>query len=105
MIKCLKLYLRKGLIQYKHVNLKFRKLREATSTEFAEFIKTVDKKKECNVAILYDKFIERNDELENILKQNTFSKWIGLYSEIYGFKINVRRSSGKKFLKFQKVKR
>lgn len=98
MFDCVLIYLREGLILSKNQNLQLRKIIDATSREFVEFmdeqnIKTDGEDKK----VLYERF--QHDYPDYLyLRQNTFTKWIKSYCNIKGYTLQERRSSGRTYI-------
>lgn len=99
MIYCIKLYLNKGLIKCEDPMLTNRKIINATSVDFFEFVENEVKlnlkydKKE-----LYESFKSRiGYNLDTFgscpIKQNTFTKYLKVYTDYKGFKYNSSRSN------------
>ncbi|MGE5496473.1 MAG: hypothetical protein ACM3Q2_00260 [Syntrophothermus sp.] len=102
MLRCVKLYLEKGLVEYTPVNLKIRKLIESTRPEFEEFVKEELKiDNEYEKASIFTKFIRRYYDLSS-LKQNMFTKWLKNYAYIMELEYKERSSSGKQFFTLSK---
>jgi len=92
MIYCVREYLRKGLHQYRHVNLEKRRLRQQTSIDFANFIRAKEpgwyEKK-----ALFESFTEAYEGDYEWLTQRKFTRWCNQYGRIFtGEKLNDRQS-------------
>ncbi|MFH4964763.1 hypothetical protein V8G69_07135 [Gaetbulibacter sp. M235] len=93
-IKCIQLFLTKGLIQYDSPELKLRKLMNMTSDEFVEIMDA-----EYNVLNEYwnIKDIAVRFELKSNdknIKSKIVSEWMEFYALFRGYKINRRKSGG-----------
>lgn len=97
MFECVKIYLAEGLIYPQNKNLTERKIIDSTSREFKEFMDEQDLSEDTNKKVLYEKFQRKYPDYL-WLKQNTFSKWIKIYCEIGGLKLNEFRSNGCTFV-------
>lgn len=101
MIECCQYYLKNGLKEYEYVNLIRKKLIDETSPEFEEFIKDVPIGKEQNKKELFESFKKTYEDFGQ-MKQNSFSKWIKVYAELYELKIDERKSGAERFIMFRK---
>ena len=97
MFECVLIYLREGLISPKNQNLQLRKIIDATSREFVEFMDEQDRIEGWDKKILCDSFHSKYPDYM-LLKQNTFSKWIKSYCNIKSYKLNEVRSNGKTYI-------
>jgi hypothetical protein len=100
MIKCLKFYLRNGLVTYKYANLNQKKLIDMTSQEFVDFMSDVELGEVHQKKDLYKDFQEQNDGYDN-LKQNTFTRWIKIYANIMGYEVEEKRDNKTYFIKLK----
>ncbi|MEW6195602.1 MAG: bifunctional DNA primase/polymerase [Bacteroidota bacterium] len=101
MIECCQYYLKNGLKEYEYVNLIKKKLIDETAPEFEEFIKEIPIGKEHNKKELFESF-KRIYEDFGQMKQNSFSKWIKVYAELYDLKIDERKSGADRYITFRK---
>jgi len=104
MIKCLQLYLDKGLLKSEFVNLKTRKFSAATCHEFVEWCGAIGGQK--NPKLVFDKRIYKNDlyldfidenpdfapKSKMTISRNRFNKWLQSYSE---FKYDCKGNEGR----------
>lgn len=97
MFECVMIYLREGLISPKNQNLQLRKIIDATSREFVEFMNEQDVIEGFDKKILCDNFHKSYPDYM-LLKQNTFSKWLKSYCNIKSYKLNEVRSNGKTYI-------
>lgn len=95
MIECVQFYLKNGIVgQGSSEALDRKKLRDATSSEFLEFISIqkiegrVDKKQ------LYNDFIAYNPHGTKFLLQNTFTKWCREYFHYRGLEFEEKAING-----------
>ena len=101
MISCLQLYMNKGLVRSKFVNLKVRKLAQATSHEFIEWCGLIDGHAP-NIALLphekiykdglYIDFITENPDNQRKLSRTKFYRWLMTYGK---FKYDVAPLQGR----------
>lgn len=101
MIECCQYYLKNGLKEYEYVNLIKKKLIDETAPEFEEFIREIPTGKEQNKKELFESF-RRTYEDFGQMKQNSFSKWIKVYAELYELKIDERKSGADRYITFRK---
>lgn len=92
-------FLSNGLKDYEHVNLNMKKLIDETCNEFADFITKLPFNIERDKKELFEEFLEENESYKEIkyFKQNTFSKWIKKYCQIFDYQL-VERKSNKQYL-------
>ncbi len=98
MIGCLQLYLNKGLIKCKHVNLERKKLIDSTSEEFAEFFETIEPGKEYLKKDLFERFISENEDYAD-MELRRFTKWLKDAAQIRGKKSFQRRSDKERYIR------
>lgn len=96
MLKCVQLYLRKGLPVPIPINLEKRKLREETSKDFVEFMsEIVENGKRIYKKELWRLFKEAYPDWEK-LTSNRFSIWLKRYTEFADYNIEEKRDREKK---------
>ncbi len=98
MIGCLQLYLSKGLIQYKLVNLEKKKMIDSTCEEFVEFFESIEIGKEFQKKNLLENFRREYEEFAEI-QPVRFSRWLKEAAKIKGIKITERKSGTDRFIK------
>lgn len=101
MIECCQYYLKNGLKEYEYVNLIKKKLIDETAPEFEEFIKEIPIGKEQNKKELFESFKKTYEDFGQ-MKQNSFSKWIKVYAELYELKIDERKSGADRYITLRK---
>ena len=99
MVGCLQLYLNKGLIECKHINLEKKKMINSTSEEFAEFFESIDFSIEHNRRNLLEEYKKEYDDFEE-LKQTKFTRWLKEAGRIKGLRIVERKSGKDRFISF-----
>lgn len=99
MIECLQYYLTNGLVAYEYVNLTEKKLIDMTSVEFAEFVKDLKPNAEYEKKELHRQFKEAYEDYQH-LKQNTFTKWLKIYGNLYGLMVDEYRQDKVYFIRF-----
>ncbi|MHB8853677.1 MAG: bifunctional DNA primase/polymerase [Ignavibacteriaceae bacterium] len=104
MIDCCRLYLNKGLTEYRYINLDRKKLIDETSPEFEEFIKEIPLDVEHNKKELFERFKKEYEDFGQI-KQNTLTKWTKVYAQLYELRIEERKSGVDRFIIFQNKSR
>jgi hypothetical protein len=97
MISCLQLYLSKGLIQCKHINLEKKKMIDSTCEEFVEFFSEIEIGKEYLKKELFENFKKEYEEYAEI-QPVRFSRWLKETAKIKGIKINERKSGTERFI-------
>ena len=100
LIGCIQLYLKRGLIQYAFINLKKKKLIDATCPEFVEFFESLILNQEFNKKKLYEEFLKNFDEVSG-LSYLKFSKWIREGANIKGYKLIEHRSGSNQFIELK----
>ena len=102
MIKCCQLYLKKGLVHYKLVNLKKRKLLDETAIEFFDFAESkILPGEEYDKKLLYDQFLEEYPDF-NRIKQRTLTSWFRLYAEYKGWEVDEFQRFKSRKIRFSK---
>jgi hypothetical protein len=97
MIGFLQLYLSKGLIQCKHINLEKKKMIDSTCEEFVEFFSEIETGKEYLKKELFENFKKEYEEYTEI-QPVRFSRWLKETAKIKGIKINERKSGTERFI-------
>ena len=97
MIGCMQLYLKKGLIECGFVNLKRKKLIDATCAEFAEFLDSFPFGIEQNKKELLERFKKEYEDFAE-LKINTFTHWLKDGAKIMGYIYSDRKSSDERYI-------
>ncbi len=97
MIGCLQLYLNKGLIQCKHINLEKKKMIDSTCEEFVEYFESIEIGKEFLKKDLFENFKKEYEEYTEI-QPVRFSRWLKETAKIKGIKINERKSGTERFI-------
>jgi len=96
MLRCNQFYLQNGFSEYCYVNLTKKKLIDETKPEFEEFITEFTLGIEHNKKELFERFKKEYEDYGQ-MRQNTFSKWIKVYAELYGLDIQDRKSGGNRY--------
>ncbi|MBX3007602.1 MAG: bifunctional DNA primase/polymerase [Melioribacteraceae bacterium] len=91
MIECCRFYLEKGLVEYEYVNLQKKKLIDATSPEFEEFLPEIPLGVETDKKELFEKFKNQNEEVK-FLTQHKFTRWLKIYADLYELSYSERKS-------------
>lgn len=99
MIECLQYYLENGLVAYDYVNLTEKKLIDMTSVEFAEFVKDLKPNMDYDKKDLHKLFKEAYEDYDQ-QKQNTFTKWLKIYGNLYGLEVNESRQDKVYLIRF-----
>ncbi len=95
MIRCIQYYLKNGLVEYERKNLNIKKLVEATSEEFIEFMDDVELGIKQDKKSLHKKFIEVYPDFIK-LRQHTFTVWIKMYSKLNNLKYEDKKSGSER---------
>ncbi len=98
MMECCRIYLQYGLQRYNHVNLKMKNLIDETCSEFADFMTDLSFGCEYNRKDIYEEFLNEYEDFKTTgkLRQNTFTRWIKYYCQIYDY-VLVERKSNKQY--------
>lgn len=97
MIGCLQLYLSKGLIQCKHINLEKKKMIDSTCEEFVEYFSEIEIGKEYLKKELFENFKKEYEEYAEI-QPVRFSRWLKETAKIKCIKVNERKSGTERFI-------
>lgn len=100
MTRFVQYYLNFGLREYERVNLEMKKLIDSTCLEFAEFADDIVIGHEYNKKDLFEDFRNENKDYEN-MKQNTFTRWIKIWANLKGYRIEERKSAGDRFVRVE----
>ena len=108
MLRCVQYFLKNGLVASKTINLEERKLIDATSNEFIEFMESFewDDDKRWVKSELKDAFLVDNEELKfsKWFTTTKFNKWIKLYTDTRQDLIMIEgKSNGVKWRTISKV--
>lgn len=107
MINCIQYYLENGLVSYSHVNLEVRKLINATSQEFLDFMDEKDlfDGERLNYKDLKNSFISDFEDYRNHqwFNQKLFNKWLARYLNFKGFSYDSISSNGVRFYDIKAV--
>jgi len=98
MIGCLQLYLKKGLIQCKYINLEKKKMIDSTCEEFVEYFSEIEIGKEYLKKELFENFKKEYEEYTEI-QPVRFSRWLKETAKIKGIKINERKSGTERYIR------
>lgn len=100
MISYVQAYLKSGLVTYNQKNLFVRKIIDATSRDFFDFMEeNAELDKEYDRAAMFDKFKSEYADFTN-LRTNTFTKWLKIYADNYGWEFQSRKSNSKTYIRF-----
>ena len=94
MIRYLREYLDKGLVEYKRINLFDKILIESTSEDFVEFAENIELDKKYDSKELFNEFLDIYPEHKTKLMQKTFTVWVKTLANIKGYKY-IPKKSGK----------
>lgn len=101
MINCLQFYLENGLVGYEHVNLEIRKLNNATSQEFVDFMveQELFNGQRINYKELRNQFMNDYEDyrMHKWFNQKIFNSWLARYVEYKGFDYKSISSNGVRF--------
>jgi len=97
MIGCMQLYLKKGLIECGFVNLKRKKLIDATCAEFAEFLDSFPFGIEQNKKEVLERFKKEYEDFTD-LKIYRFTHWLKEATKILGYTYNERKSGNERYV-------
>lgn len=101
MLRCNQYYLQNGFAEYRYVNLTKKKLIDETKPEFEEFITEFALCVEHNKKELFERFKKEYEDYGQ-MRQNTFSKWIKVYAELYELEIQERKSGCNRYFTLMK---
>lgn len=113
MINCVQKYLREGLLEAKPINILENTLALNTDRDFVSFMDNIisnpinnggvvcDDNCRFDRSALYNDFLTQNPELQNLVTQNKFKKWIQIYCENRNIKFRDQKSNGKCYTNFQ----
>jgi hypothetical protein len=94
MIKCVRLYLSEGLIDYDRSHLQHQKLIQETCEEFVEYAKSLTLKEEYDRTEQYNNF---TFDFDMDISSNLFSRYLQKYCDLAGLRLEKRRSNGKDY--------
>lgn len=101
MINCLQFYLENGLVGYEHINLEIRKLNNATSQEFVDFMdeQNLFSGQRINYRELRERFVSDYEDyrMHKWFNQKIFNSWLARYIEYKGFEYKSISSNGVRF--------
>ena len=107
MVNCIQLFLKNGVIEPKAINIPLRKLRQATSSEFAVFsqnkLSLLDKNgKEFKVKTILHRFMDDYEDYENYrwFTQKRFNKWLKQYGTFFGYTTEFRYSNNVQYVSY-----
>jgi hypothetical protein len=84
MMACVRLYLRDGLTPYDHVNVDYRRLKQQTCPDFAEWVVDfVEPGKEYEKEALWRTFREAYSPDYEDLKKSKFGHWMNDFARVY----------------------
>jgi len=98
MIGCIRLYLRKGFIKYGFINLKRKKLIDATCPEFADYFDLLVLSKEYNKKELHKEFRRSYEEFAG-LSLAKFSQWLREGAKIKNYVMLERKTGPARLMK------
>lgn len=101
MAECCRYYLMNGLKNYEYINLTKKKLIDSTAQEFAEFITELELNEDYNKKELFEKFKKEYEDFGQV-KQQTLTKWMSIYANLYGLVLEQRRSGLERFIRLRK---
>ena len=97
MVKCIQIYLGKGLIKQNAINIKLRKLMAETSMEFYEWITesaNIPFNKRNDKNEFYEMFKNDYEDFKKWLNLRTFTLWVQKYASYSGYEYKQGRSNG-----------
>jgi hypothetical protein len=99
MAYCLWQYLKGGIIEPKF-NVAERTLKINAHPKFIEYIKAqINQSVRYDKRIVYDQFYIQNPEVGKV-ELTTFTRWLRLYADAYGFKFNESHSGNENFFEY-----
>jgi len=105
MMACVRQYLRNGLANYEHVNVDFRRLKQQTCPDFAEWsVAFIEPEREYEKDALWRTFREEYEPDYEDLSKRQFDSWLKSFARTYAFDLSRsrKRDSGirKRFVSF-----
>lgn len=92
MLAAVRMFLRDGLQSYEHVNLKYRKLKQETCPDFAEWaVDFFEMDREYGRKGLWRSFKDAYDPDYEDLSNRKFGYWLASYTRVYNLKKITRR--------------
>lgn len=103
MMACVRQFLRDGLHEYEHVNLPYKQLQNATTTEFAQWVLRQEPG-EYNKKALFASFKDAFPEYED-LRQRRWTEWMQDFCSIYHYDLEERYPGSKQLIKWKPTPR
>lgn len=99
MLGCVRQYLRDGLVEYEHVNLRRRKLRQETHPDFAEWITGfIDLGKEYDKKALCRSFKEAYEPDHDHRTSYKTTQWVKTFAQIYDYSVEESKSGSTRYI-------
>ncbi len=99
MLGCVQQYLRDGLVEYEHINLRRRKLRQETHPDFAEWITGfIDLGRKYDKKVLWRSFKEAYEPDHDERKSYQITQWVKTYAQIYGHDVEESKSGPTRYI-------
>jgi hypothetical protein len=99
MLGCVRQYLRDGLVEYEHVNLRKRKLRQETHPDFAEWVKDfITLGKEYDKKAIWRTFTENHEPDHDDRTSYQITQWVKTFAEIYDLEVDERKSGPNRYI-------
>jgi len=96
---CLWQYLKGGIIEPKF-NVAERTLKMNAHPKFIEYVKAqINQSVKCDKRIVYDQFYNQNPGIGKV-ELTTFTRWLKLYADAYGYKFNESHSGNENFFEY-----
>ncbi len=102
MINCIQYHLKNGLVDYERKNLNTKKLVEATSEEFVDFMEDLELGIKIDKKTLHQKFLEIYPDFKK-LQQKTFTGWIKTYAKLKNLKYEDKKSGAERGFILSKI--
>ncbi|MEE9432517.1 MAG: hypothetical protein V3V16_15830 [Melioribacteraceae bacterium] len=103
MFSCVQVFLSKGLIKYRSINLDKKKILQQVGETFFEFAEKIKLDKKHNKKDLYEFYIEKKNDFI-VTSQKTFSKFLNDYASYKGYKMISTKSNNENFFMLTKPK-
>ncbi len=100
MLACVRQYLRDGLVEYEHVNLRRRKLRQETHSDFAEWITGfIDLGRRYDKKALWRSFKEAYEPDHDHRTSYQTTQWVKIFAQIYDYSVEESKSGSARYIK------
>jgi len=103
MFRCVQVFLSKGLIKYRSINLDKKKILQSVGEAFFEFAEKIKLDKKYNKKDLYEFYLEKKNDFI-VTSQKTFTNFLNDYANYKGYKMINTKSNRENFFMFAKPK-